>query len=100
MAATVEVPQLLTTEEVAQLIAMSPEFVREHAAELGGLRVGRGPRAQLRFDPAGVVAWIEARKLAAEPEAPTPIRRRRKSQVPPDLELIPVPAWAASPGSG
>src|SRR6476469_7335084 len=43
--------ELADTEGVASMLGLSPEWVRDHAGELGALRVGDGPRGQLRFDP-------------------------------------------------
>jgi hypothetical protein len=42
----------LTTAQVAKRLGFTPEYVREHAAELGGRKMGDGPKARWRFDPA------------------------------------------------
>ena len=44
--------RLLDTRTVARMLAVSEEWVREHAAELGAIRVGDGPKGALRFDAA------------------------------------------------
>lgn len=48
-AGTVE-RSLVDADAVASAIGMSPAFVREHGAELGGQRMGDGPRPRWRFD--------------------------------------------------
>lgn len=66
---------------LADRLAMSAQWVRDHAAELGGKRRGRGPKARWRFE------WPKARDLAdglqrrAEPTLPRSRRRRTE----PDL---------------
>jgi excisionase family DNA binding protein len=40
----------LTAEELAKMLGVTRSFVYEHAEELGGYRLGGGPRARLRFD--------------------------------------------------
>ncbi|HSC20491.1 MAG TPA: hypothetical protein VLC07_02075 [Solirubrobacterales bacterium] len=81
---------LWTTSEVAEEIAMSEDYVREHAAELGGIRTG-GPRSPLRFDPSGVEDWKQRRRLP-----PPPPRRRSHRpgprRAPRGVELVALPA--------
>jgi hypothetical protein len=55
--------RLLDTKAVAGMLAVSEEWVREHAAELGAVRVGDGPKGALRFDAARVRAALEHRRL-------------------------------------
>jgi hypothetical protein len=42
-------PKWLTPKEVALLLGRSVDFVRDHADELGGLRIGNGPRPRPLF---------------------------------------------------
>jgi hypothetical protein len=65
--------RLLDTRTVARMLAVSEEWVREHAAELGAIRVGDGPKGALRFDAARVRAALERRRLS-QPKA----RQRRQ----------------------
>jgi hypothetical protein len=60
--------RLLDTRTVARMLAVSEEWVREHAAELGAIRVGDGPKGALRFDAARVRAALERRRLS-QPKA-------------------------------
>ncbi|HEX3361814.1 MAG TPA: hypothetical protein VHS74_12540 [Solirubrobacterales bacterium] len=85
---------MLTTAEVAAEVRMSADWVREHAAELGGVRAGRTCRAPLRFEPEGIAAWKRAHRLA-RPVAQT-TQRRRRHRAPADVELLPLPASVVS----
>lgn len=66
---------LLTTREVAELLKVGEEWVREHAAELGGIRMGRTNRAPLRFEPEIIEAW-KRRQTLETPDPPAPPRQR------------------------
>jgi hypothetical protein len=59
-----ESPRLLTASQVAERFAVSRKWVYEHAEQLGGLRLGQGPRARLRFD-------AEIVSLALDRQRPT-----------------------------
>jgi hypothetical protein len=82
--------RLLDTRTVARMLAVSEEWVREHAAELGAIRVGDGPKGALRFDAARVRAALERRRLGR----PKDRQRRRSGQRRRSLGLVPaaVPA--------
>ena len=81
---------LLTTAEVAKRLGFSEEWVRDHAGDLRAIRAGNHPQAQLRFEPAAIDEWIEARRVAPAPAAPRP-RRSRKPQSAHGVELLPRP---------
>lgn len=66
--------RLLDTPAVARMLAVSEEWVRAHAAELGAIRVGDGPKGALRFDAARIRAALEHRRLDRRQE-----RKRRRS---------------------
>jgi hypothetical protein len=53
---------LLDPKQLAREIGVSIDFVYAHAAELGGMRLGGGPKARLRFELA--VAKAAMRELA------------------------------------
>lgn len=40
---------MLTTAQAAERLGFSPEYVRDHAAELGGVKLSAGPKAPWRF---------------------------------------------------
>jgi hypothetical protein len=81
---------LMDTQTVARMLAVSEEWVREHAAELGAIRVGDGPKGALRFDLARVRAALERRRL----ERPKDRQPRHPGQRRRSLSLLPasVPA--------
>jgi hypothetical protein len=82
-------PQYLDTAAVARMLNASEEWVRDHAAELGAVRLGDGPRGPLRFDPARVTEVIESRRLARR--RPTPHRRPGPPRTPKRVNLLPLP---------
>jgi hypothetical protein len=73
--------RLIATPVVARMLAVSEEWVRDHASELGAIRVGDGPKGALRFDPRRVRAALERRRVErpgeASPGRPGPRRRSR-----------------------
>jgi hypothetical protein len=77
---------LVDAATIATELGVSRDYVYEHAAELGALRLGGGKRARLRFDPATARAalsrYVSEQSLAdspsvgGEPAPPAPRRRR------------------------
>lgn len=59
----VKIPPLLTTGEVAAILRVSRSTVHEWATSgtLPSIKLGKGPRAPRRFDPAVLREWIRAR---------------------------------------
>jgi hypothetical protein len=76
-------PELVDTAEIARRFGVSRDFVYDHAEDLGAVRLGNGPKARLRFDPAKV-----GRALQKPPKKPTPQPRRRRTR--PSSSLLPV----------
>jgi hypothetical protein len=79
----------------ARRLSMSPDWVRQHAAELGGARMGDGERGELRFDVRRLDREFEARQLER------PVRRRRQRPGPRrsgNVTLLPIGDQA--PGMG
>jgi hypothetical protein len=78
--------RLLTADEVATRLGVDRDYVYAHADELGAKRLGDGPRARLRFDPADLDRRLNpdqgrrGSETAPRPGA-TPVRRRRRSPV-------------------
>jgi hypothetical protein len=42
---------LVDARELAEEFGVSLDYVYAHVAELGGMRLGSGPKARIRFDP-------------------------------------------------
>jgi hypothetical protein len=87
---------LLTAAEVAHRFGVRRSWVYEHAAALGVMRLGEGPRPRLRFDTRTVADRLAARSTgegSREPEAPDverkrPGRPRRRTGA--SVELLPI----------
>jgi hypothetical protein len=79
-------PQVIDAAMLAERLGVSRWFIYEHADELGGVRLGDGPRARLRFDlDQALEAWNArstsersqpAKTPVAPGSAPTPRRTR------------------------
>jgi hypothetical protein len=80
---------LVDTAEVARRFNVSRAYVYEHADDLGAVRLGEGPRARLRFDPAVAAerfaASRETRNAVTQSSAP---RRRKRSEG--NADLLPI----------
>jgi hypothetical protein len=70
----------LSTEEVAAAFGRSSEWVREHAVELGGRKIG-GVRAPWRFPASCLEAPSEPAPRSRPPEPKAPRQRKRRSSV-------------------
>jgi hypothetical protein len=80
----------LSAAEVARRYGVDRSWVYAHAEELGAMRLGGGPRARLRFDPALV---DEALRDGLDPRVRKTTRRssrRRVGRVEEGVELLPV----------
>lgn len=89
------VPQLLTRAEVAELLRKDPSWVGRHKVELGAIKMGDAPNAELRFDPARIADYLAANQLGRRPQADDPpaakpkAQRRRRADSGADLALLP-----------
>jgi hypothetical protein len=91
--ATVETRQLLDAAQLARRLGVTRAWVYEHAAELGAVALGDGPKARLRFDPAIAVQMLQARRRGGVAPSSTPDRtraRRRRQPAAADVPLLPV----------
>lgn len=70
------------------MLGMSEEWVRDHAAELGAVRLGDGRRGALRFEVERINAALERGRLGTLPRKRG--RRRRASRVA-GVRLLPLP---------
>jgi hypothetical protein len=89
-------PRLIDAGEVARRFGLTRGWVYDHAAELGALRLGGGPRGRLRFDLAKVVEALTACSDGRESRPPesrtTPRKAPRLHRRPAgtDPELLPI----------
>jgi hypothetical protein len=83
---------LVDARTVADALGCSAETVRDHADELGVVRLGDGPRPRLRFDLATArVAWsARSGSGRSQPSDPPMSSGRRPRKVPPNVELVPI----------
>jgi predicted DNA-binding transcriptional regulator AlpA len=58
--------KLITAAEVAARFGVSRTWVYDNAEPLGVIRLGTGAKARLRFDPAQVLEFIEAKRSSHE----------------------------------
>lgn len=84
--------RLLTTDDVAEMLAVGTDWVREHAGELGGIRLGDPRRGPLRFRSADVNDYLERHRVA-EPRVATV--RRLPARTAPGVKLLPIPGGRA-----
>lgn len=87
---------LLTAREVAARFGVSAEWVRDHQAELGVVRLGDGPRPRLRFESGKVAEALTRRSESERPaEADPPVAPGERTSVAPAdvgsaLDSLPV----------
>ncbi len=62
--------QLVDAAEVARRLGVERSWVYAHADEIGGIRLGNGPRARLRFDPDTVAERLHVGSVGSEPQHP------------------------------
>src|ERR1700730_15452276 len=83
--------RMVDATTLAAELGVSRDFVYAHASELGGQRLGGGPRGRLRFDLAqALTAWASRPQCAEPSEPPAPIRARRRRQPGGDAKLLPI----------
>jgi hypothetical protein len=80
---------LIDTAAAAKLLGTSTEYVRDHAVELNGIKLGNGPKAQWRFDPERLRSSIrmDEAQSSIRVEDASPPKRRRKATDSPLLEV-------------
>jgi hypothetical protein len=98
--------RLVDAATLADALGVSRDCVYAHAAELGGERIGSGPRGRLRFDlDRALVAWTSrsTSKESQQPKTPTtkgnPPRRRRQGMGS-SAELLPIRGSSVPPNIG
>jgi hypothetical protein len=87
---------LVDAAAVADALGVSREMVYAYPAELGGKRIGAGPRGRLRFDlDQALAAWTSRSpsKESQDRESPAPARssaHRRRGRLGSDTPLLPI----------
>jgi hypothetical protein len=87
---------LVDAARVAEHLGVSRDYVYEHAAELGALRLGSGPRARLRFDLGEVDSRLTScsRSRGSEAAGSGTVarsrRRRRSAGLGTNVPLLPI----------
>ncbi len=83
--------KLIDVKEVARRFDVGVDYVYANAGRLGAIRLGGGPRARLRFDPAMVDKALRADAAAPpEPTPPRPRSPRRPAAKRQPSELLPI----------
>jgi hypothetical protein len=81
-------PELIDAAEAARRLGVSRDYVYRHAAELGVVRIGSGPKSPLRFDPATVRERVTGPSVqyrsGPQQENQPPVRKGRK------VTLLPI----------
>lgn len=77
---------LIDSHAAAEVLGVGVEYIRAHAAELGAVRLGDGPKARLRFDPAKLKNAVVPR-VESSSETTAPKRRRRRAPAGGALEV-------------
>jgi hypothetical protein len=86
----------VTVEAVADHLSVEPDFVYAHAAELGGRRLGSGPRGRLRFRLDEVDLALSSCRAIRESGGSQDVRvepkrrRRRVADTGGAVELLPI----------
>jgi hypothetical protein len=89
-------PPLVDAATVAVALGVSRVFVYDHAYELGGRRIGNGPRGRLRFDLDEARKGWSGHSINKESQAPKQSvtsgnpRRSRRRRSGSSLDLLPI----------
>jgi hypothetical protein len=99
-------PRLVDARAVAQAIGISRDAVYAHADQLGGHRVGDGPRGRLRFDlDQALAAWTSRSESGRSRQDKAPAqgrisRRVRSPRMGSGAELLPIRGSASTSDAG
>lgn len=78
------VTELVTAAEVGRRLGLTADYVRRHAVQLGGVKVGDGPRARWRFQPEDAAARLGpfrgSKAYESSSPSPSPAPTRRNSR--------------------
>lgn len=75
-------PEMIDAAGLARRLGVDRSWIYTHALELGGIRLGNGPRPRLRFDPKLAATRFGALRQGVDETKPRERRRRvdRSSQ--------------------
>jgi hypothetical protein len=96
--------RLVDAQTLAGELGCSRDCVYAHAEELGGRRIGDGPRGRLRFDlDRALEAWTSCvagrrSEAAKEPAVRGRSRRRKRREVGSNAPLLPIRGPVAADG--
>lgn len=74
---------MLTVNQLAIRLNVTRAWIYEHAAELGGIRLGNGPKARLRFDPDTAIQALRRHQASG---APSIVHTRERQAPAPRVE--------------
>lgn len=77
---------LVDAAELARRLGIQRSWVYAHAAELGAVRLGRGTRARLRFDPRVAMELMRPAERRERPQRPA----RRRPATGANARLLPI----------
>jgi hypothetical protein len=81
---------LVTVDEAARALRVKPNYLYQRVRELGGIRLGDGPKAPIRFPAAVLADRITVAGSAAEPRPEPRSRKRSRRTGGSHPELLPV----------
>ena len=82
--------ELIDAAEVARRFCVSRDFVYQHSDDLGAVRLGSGPRARLRFDPATVGEKLTGLHRREVPRKAEPVRTVHAIRSSRGVALLPI----------
>jgi hypothetical protein len=74
------VERLVDAHELAVILGVDPGWVRSHAADLGAIRLGGGPKAPQRFDPGQAISRLEKAHEGPRPDQREPGKSKASSR--------------------
>ncbi len=76
--------------EIARRFGTDRAWVYSHAAELGAVKLGSGPKAHLRFDPQVALERMQNRSTSKKQESGRERTERRRSRRSTAAPLLPI----------
>lgn len=89
-AVQIDCGELVDAAEVARRLSVSRDWVYEHSTSLGAIRLGKGPRARLRFDLVTVRERVSQLGHSREPQRENQPPVRHSAPV----DLLPIKGQA------